>query len=601
VRRRAHVLRENRRNVTPRYYIVFDCETLPQDHPLGQEHVFRLAVAYYYDKSSSRYPDPVDIIRTTDRVELWKWIERHAQPRQRLYIFAHNIDYDVTVSKALEYLQAAGYEVRKWFVQDRSYYMKWCKERKTILLMDTFSIFPFSLKRIGEFAGLPKAQMPDWSVSNDEWFTYCERDVVVLSKALQKYFSFIKDNDLGNFAITLPGQAFNAYRHRFMKENIYIHNLEPVINAEVSAYYGGRTEAWYIGRVPEKLYYLDINSMYPYVMKTFRYPVQYIGSWHNPTLCQLKKLCKTFAVIAHIEVDIKEPFLPYRADKVIFPVGRFSGWYATPEVLLALQKNAVKSCDKVFVYKKALIFADYVDFFYRIKNESKQSGDIASYVMSKLFLNSLYGKFGQRVAEMVEVKDNEISYQEATENIVSTATGKVDYVCFAGKIYRKERREPSYNSFIGIAAHVTSYARVHLYKHIELAGHENVYYMDTDSLFVNKKGFENLTSTIDNLRLGYMKLEDQSDHVTILGAKSYIWNDKRKIKGIPYNSKEIKPGTYQYLEFMKFKSKLKKGLLNEQIVPCHSLVGRGNLTARPSSISRIIRFLLSGGRCFKMF
>ena len=444
--------------------------------------------------------------------------------------------------------------------------MKWQKGQKTIVLADTFSIFPFSLKRIGEFAGLSKLSMPEWNESDDTWFKYCERDVAVLAAALQKYFMFIRDNDLGNFAITLPGQAFNAYRHRFMKEKIYIHNIDPVIDAEIASYYGGRTEAWYIGRVPEKLYYLDINSMYPYVMREYEYPIQYIGTWPNPTLRELKKLCKKYAVIAHLEIETKEPILPYRGDKVIFPIGHFTGWYATPEVLLALEKDSVNLCDKVFVYRKALIFADYVDFFYRIKNESKQNNDKATYVMSKLFLNSLYGKFGQRTAEMIEANPNEISDDEVNENMVSTASGDVEYIRFAGKVYKKERREPSFNSFIAIAAHVTSYARVHLYRHIELAEPQNVYYMDTDSLFVNQKGFKNLTSRIDNSKLGYMKVEKESRNVAILGAKSYIWNDERKIKGIPYSSTEIAPGAYQYLEFMKFKTKLRKGLLNNQIV-----------------------------------
>jgi len=140
MRRRAHVLKENRGTVIPYFYVVFDTETLPQKHPLGQEHVFRLAVAYFYDRTSTRYPDPVRIVKTRDPVALWDWIISHTKERQRLYVFAHNIDYDVTVSRAIDYLQSHKYEIKKWFVQDRAYYMKWQKGQKTIVLADTFSI-----------------------------------------------------------------------------------------------------------------------------------------------------------------------------------------------------------------------------------------------------------------------------------------------------------------------------------------------------------------------------------------------------------------------------------------------------------------------------
>ncbi|MHC1623620.1 MAG: DNA polymerase [Candidatus Methanospirareceae archaeon] len=566
MKKRPHVLKENRSTNLPYYYIVFDTETLPKPHDLGEVHEFRLAVAYFFNRRSRKYPQPVDVLRTKNHEELWNWIESHALSHQRLYVFAHNIDYDVTVSKGLEFLQNCGYEIKKWFVQDKCYYMKWQKDEKTIILMDTFSIFPYSLKYIGQFAGLEKAQMPDWGKDDDTWFEYCERDVQVLSTALYKYFCFIRENDLGNFAPTIAGQAFNAFRHRFMKTKIYVHALEDVETAEIESYYGGRCEAWFIGKVPEKLYYVDVNSMYPFVMKYKEYPTQYIGEIDNPSLAELKKIIRRYAVIARITVDTDLPILPYRMEKTIFPTGRFLGWYATPEVELALRKGVVVRCHKAFIYLRENIFSEYVDFFYNMKREAKEKKDKARYVMSKLFLNSLYGKFGQRVAEMVEVSPDEITEEEAAEEIISMADGLREYIRFAGKIYRKERREPSFNSFIAIASHVTSYARVHLWSLIEEAGLENVYYMDTDSLFVNERGYQRLQRWLDDEKLGYLKLEKTGENVTIMGAKAYIWGEERKIKGVPKTAKEIEPGKFEYDHFMKFRTKLRKGLLNTQIV-----------------------------------
>jgi len=564
--RKPHVLKENRRSVVPYFYVVFDTETLPKPHELGEEHVFRLAVAYYFNRRRKDYPKPADILFTRDHTKLWEWIEGHAKKNQRLYVFAHNIDYDVTVSKGISYLENAGYEIKKWFVQDRCYYMTWKKDNKTIILIDTFSIFPFSLKRIGEFAGTQKATMPDWNESDEKWFSYCEQDVRVLSAALYKYFMFLQENDLGNFAPTLPGQAFNAFRHRFMNTDIYVHALPEVLDAEIQSYFGGRCEAWYIGEVKEKIYYVDVNSMYPYVMKKYYYPVRYLGEISNPSLDDLKKLTQKYCIIAHIHVNTDLPILPYRREKTIFPVGRFSGWYSTPEVALALEKNAVEKCDKVYIYKREKIFVEYVDFFYNLKKESKNCGDKATYIMSKLFLNGLYGKFGQRTANMVEVSGEEITEEEAQETIISTAEGKVDYVRFGGKVYRKERREPSYNSFIAIASHVTSYARVHLWRLIETAGIENVYYMDTDSLFVNETGYKRLKDWMHDTKLGYLKKEKEGKEVRIVGAKAYLWGKERKIKGVPKTSRQIDYNTYEYDHFMKFRTKLRKGLLDTQLV-----------------------------------
>jgi len=566
MRRRAHVLRENSRGRLPNEFVVFDTEAMPRSIGIGEEHEFRLAVAYYFNRRKKDYPNPSDKLRTKDPEELWWWIERHTSPKTKLYVFAHNIDYDVTVSKGLTFLKNMGYEVKKWFVEDSVYHIVFRGVDRTIVLADTFSLFPFSLKVIGKWAGIEKATMPDFEDSDEAWFEYCERDVQVLSQALHKYFDFLSANDLGNFAVTIAGQSFNAFRHRFMHTRIFIHNLEEVEKGEIESYYGGRVEAWYIGKVPETVWYVDVNSMYPYVMKENSYPVEYIGTIDKPSLVDLKKLCDRYCVVARIWIETQLPILPYRTSKTIFPVGRFIGWYSTPEILLALRKGCVVKCDVAYVYRKAILFDQYVDFFYNLKQKARHEGDKATYTLSKLFLNSLYGKFGQRTAELIEISNDDVSEDEVAEALVSMAAGRINYIRFMDKIYRKEKREPSYNSFIAIAAHVTSYARVHLWHLIETAGLSNVYYMDTDSLFVNDKGLRNLEYWLDEDKLGYLKIEKSSADVTILGAKAYIWEGERKIKGIPRGAVEKEPLKFEFDHFMKFRTKLRKGLLDRQIV-----------------------------------
>jgi len=564
-KRIPHHLRKNKLNYVPRKFVVFDTETYPEQKDGKEIHHFRLAVAYYFNNQRGFSDQPSDKIITQNPHELWDWITSKICDRERLWVFAHNADFDMTTSRAYEYLQKHDWDLQHWIVEDRMFHIRLRKGRKTLVISDTFSLFPMSLEKIGRWVGHPKMKMPSWDSPLEEWIRYCENDVYVTSLALLKYFKFIKDNDLGNFRPTISGQAFTAFRHRFMKHDIYIHHFPNVEGAEIQGYYGGRTEAWYIGKVKEKIFYLDINSMYPYVMKYREYPVRFLNHLDNPTLNELRRLCKKFCVVAHIHVDTSLPILPYRSSKTIFPVGKFSGWYCTPEVQLALEKGFVVKCDKVYIYQKAPIFVDYVDFFYNLKRQGKQNNDMVSYVMSKLYLNSLYGKFGQRIEELRELKDGELSLEESEENLVSMATGKIHIYEFMGKKYIKERKEPSYNSFIGIAAHVSSYARVHLWRMIEKAGIENVYYMDTDSLFVNEEGYRRLQDEISDYELGKLKIEKIGTNVEIYGAKNYRFNQERKLKGVPKSARQIDDNRYEYLHFMKFKTKLRRGLLNEQI------------------------------------
>ncbi len=89
----------------------------------------------------------------------------------------------------------------------------------------------------------------------------------------------------------------------------------------------------------------------------------------------------------------------------------------------------------------------------------------------------------------------------------------------------------SYDSFVGIASFITSYARMKLIGLIKQAGRENCYYMDTDSLFVNEDGLRRLMPEIDPYELGKLKVEEFSDKSAFWAPKFYLFNDNLKCKG----------------------------------------------------------------------
>ena len=62
------------------------------------------------------------------------------------------------------------------------------------------------------------------------------------------------------------------------------------------------------------------------------------------------------------------------------------------------------------------------------------------------------------------------------------------------------------SSCVAIASYVTAAARVYLAKMIELAGEGNILYCDTDSLFVTRKGYDNLARFVQQDKLGKLKV-----------------------------------------------------------------------------------------------
>jgi hypothetical protein len=94
----------------------------------------------------------------------------------------------------------------------------------------------------------------------------------------------------------------------------------------------------------------------------------------------------------------------------------------------------------------------------------------------------------------------------------------------------------------------------------EIAGVHNVYYTDTDSLFVNEKGSTRLRSDgwVNDHTLGSLKLEGVEDSVIIRGPKDYKFGVSETIKGIRKNATQIDENTYQQIQFEGLKSVLRR-------------------------------------------
>jgi hypothetical protein len=280
-------------------------------------------------------------------------------------------------------------------------------------------------------------------------------------------------------------------------------------------------------------------------------PVKLITHRKRGKLRELSQFIdKGYLVIAKIKLKAKYPIYFKKAGKLIFPVGEFVTTLSTPELIRAIADGSIETVYQYNVYEADYIFREYVDYFYNKRLEAKANKDDVRTLLFKLFLNSLYGKFGQKSVnwERIDDADPEIV---RTETIYNAKTGqRITYKIFGGgrfmKVEKPDGENESYNSFPAIAAHVTAYARMMLWKYIETAGADNVYYMDTDSLFVNKSGYEKLLAAgfIDDKKLGLLKVEEEADGMYINGCKDYIFNDHHKIKGISKSSVKIDDSKY---------------------------------------------------------
>ncbi|GAI31179.1 unnamed protein product, partial [marine sediment metagenome] len=273
--------------------------------------------------------------------------------------------------------------------------------------LDILNWFVEPLAETGERIGVPKLQI-DFETCTDEYLnTYCKRDVEIELENFKRFIKFLEANTISRLCYTRGSTAMAAYLFRHYNKRIYIHNNKEAIELERDSYRGGRTECFYLGELKDDDYYIvDVNSLYPFVMRNNLYPVKYEKILSEVTPLALRQSIKDRAAIAKVLIETDEPVYAVRRERTIFPTGRFWVTLTTAELRYALEHNHVVKVERAVFYEQANIFKSYVDTFYTLRQEFKSAG-VAEYVeLCKKMLNSLYGKFGQKAEIWEKIGDS---------------------------------------------------------------------------------------------------------------------------------------------------------------------------------------------------
>lgn len=547
---KQHNLRGNKGSQRPHNILFLDVETRQRTLEDEQHHYFDLGwTCYVQPRSKGR--NTVSWRFHNDPFELWKYADSLVKPKKTLWVIGHNVFFDLQSSDFFNYFTKWGWSLEFTYDQGLTYILVIRKDYRTIKVLSTTNFYPFSLKKLGEFLGLPKLDVSFESSSREELSTYCKRDVEICKAIFENWIAFIDSNDLGNFALTRASQAFTAYRHRFMPKSITINDEKDIKDWERNAYFGGRTECFQIGKIDGGPFVtLDVNSMYPYVMKNNKYPVRFLSYSDCPRHDLIEYNLAHYAVVAEIEVETEEPaYCIINDGKLIFPIGSFTCWVCTRGLSYAIRKGHLKRIKQIAYYEKEYIFADYIDYFMGLKTLYSQQNNHLMRQTAKIFLNALYGKFGQKKPITIEEESvDEKGYWK--EEIADLVSGEMLTVTqLFNTRFATYGKTSSTKSFPAIAAHITEDARFHLWDIITSIGRNKVLYSDTDSVKIRKKDLPFVDYPMDNDKLGALKNEGEDQELTIYGPKDYETESCWKAKGVPKSAERIGPGQFKYNEF----------------------------------------------------
>jgi hypothetical protein len=550
-RRFYHYLRPNAKCETMQRAIFVDCETDDYERPDGiTEKRLRFGWACFTERTGRQEWTKPHWKKFTHYEDFWLWMTQYSRPHKKMWVWCHNSNFDYPALHVFSHPKELGWETKQLLIEAPPTLIKLRRGKETIMLADTLNIWRMPLKKLGKKVGLEKLKMPKAWTDDASDDAYCQRDVMIMVTAMQDWCDFLQREDMGNFRPTIAGQAMGTYLHKYYDTPILIDAHEDALKLARNCYKGGRVEAGFIGHLTQPVYHLDVNSMYPYVMAENEFPTKLVAYKEYVSPRGLGELVKRFAVCAKVLLETDEPFAPLlHDDKLLFPVGQFDAHLSTPEIEYALERGYIREVYCAACYERAPIFRRFSLDLYQKKEEATREGRMLDADHWKLLINSFYGKWGQNGRHYSLTTDR----LHPTKKIVvawNVQTRKKTYYRYFGDfVLARTDDSESGSSHPAIAAHVTAHARMILWALIRQLAPQDYFYCDTDAVFTSQTGFNKLYDREKQYAIGGLKHVATYNDVRINGAKDYVVDGTRKLKGVRYDANELDEGIFEQVHW----------------------------------------------------
>lgn len=341
--------------------------------------------------------------------------------------------------------------------------------------------------------------------------------------------------NLGSLRTTAGAQAMHGWRCQLPEAPIYCTSKPSTLAHESDSYIGGRCEAYHIGDVDEPLAHLDFRSMYPSVCIDHELPVMIDQEFEQTIFDEYTPPSLLKRSIGRVLLRTDEPAYPLRRNgDVIYPVGKFRTTLVGPELYDAYKNGHIIHCEKLTTYKMHHALTLWATRVYSMREQADLDGDVEMAAVAKRLLVSLPGKLGQRELSWVD------AYKTDTDPPYGEWFGKgpdgkaIRYRAIAGHVQHAHKGGFTPDAVPAMASFITSYGRMMLLSAIRTAKWENVFYVDTDSLFVNGTGLRLLLESgfVATRTLGMLRIVSDDVRLNICGIKHYVANNKTVCAGL---------------------------------------------------------------------
>ena len=257
----------------PRNYVFFDTEAHREMVGTHERQTWRLGVTAVvkWDQHRHAWAPPV-VTRHPTADHLWQTVTAAAPKSSRTVVVAHNLAYDLRISNAMELLPAFGWSIEKPTFQGQYVGLEAVRAESHLVMVDSVSVLPQSVKTLGTWLGIDKPDLPDEDDSDEAWWARCEADVEILRQAYMTIVDWLDGDELGGWGKSGASMGWHVMLKSHLPDKVLVHGQANVRAAEAAAMYAGRAEAWRHGLLAKGPYHeWDFALAYANVCAMNRY------------------------------------------------------------------------------------------------------------------------------------------------------------------------------------------------------------------------------------------------------------------------------------------------------------------------------------------
>lgn len=599
-----HNLSRNEREFSPHFVMVLDTETRPAMDGTDEVHALTcwdLSADYRHGRAPHR-PRTTWAAGTT-RVELVDVVEASVKTDTPAWLYIHNLSFDLTVTRLPLELMARGWVMG---ANNLASDAPWChlsRGRRTLRLVDSYSLFQTSVAKIGRALDIAKPQLPDWDHSLTAWHERCRADVAIVRAAVLELMDWWDAQQAGNWSDTGPRTGWNMMRHQCVPArgermpiprgpgqefwlqhgdgHVVIDPDQTVRRFERATLYGGRRDTWALGQRPKGDYVeMDMTHAHLSVAQHLRLPCRRGTPFDDLPTDHPWLDSDNMGLVADVLLDTRDDRYPLRTPTgIIHPTGRFWTRLAGPEIIAARQAGHLAAIGPGHWYRLSYHMQPWADRIAAILDDDAATYPPATVLAAKAWSRTVPGTWAKRTSytrHTWQVPSFTWS-AEMTHDLYTKAPGAI--VQLGHTMMILDRDLEADDSFPAVLAYIQAHVRVALHRALDIAGRHRVVSCSTDSVLLDARapveddGATQLTWAHPGAALTRARIladlldsvtgwttwhtKTQSHHLRVYSAQHLILDGARRLSGIPADADETDPGVFAWTTWPKMATQMR--------------------------------------------